>query len=225
MPLVALFLCFRYSVLRCERSEVLSRRLVPDRRRPARLSADDDVEVGSDLPRAQSRGAHPADRHVRRRPCNASPASRARYRRLHGVQSERYTRGAPPPLEAQSGTPRDCGAAVDRVGTDSGGAKRRAHRRARPSDRACFKSWPTMASWKRQCAEDHARRDEASWPSERPARTSYLGRETLLTSGDSKMFRWRKALFSSFRETRALPPSISEIPPDRVVELGMQIDL
>ncbi|MBS1153057.1 MAG: trkD [Myxococcaceae bacterium] len=59
-----------------------------------------------------------------------------------------------------------------------------------------------------------------------PSTTSYyLGRETLLTGGKSKMSRWRKALFA-FVSRNALPAtSYFAIPPGRVVELGMQVDL
>jgi KUP system potassium uptake protein len=57
-------------------------------------------------------------------------------------------------------------------------------------------------------------------------RTSYfLGRETLLTSGESKMFRWRKALFSFISRNSRSATQYFGIPPDRVVELGMQINL
>jgi KUP system potassium uptake protein len=59
-----------------------------------------------------------------------------------------------------------------------------------------------------------------------PARTSFfLGRETLLTSGASKMFRWRKALFSFISRNSRSATQYFGIPPDRVVELGMQINL
>jgi KUP system potassium uptake protein len=59
-----------------------------------------------------------------------------------------------------------------------------------------------------------------------PERTSYfLGRETLLTSGDSKMFRWRKSLFSFISRNAQSATQYFGIPPDRVVELGMQISL
>ncbi len=59
-----------------------------------------------------------------------------------------------------------------------------------------------------------------------PSTTSYfLGRETLLTSGKSAMTGWRKALFS-FVSRNALPAtSYFGLPPGRVVELGMQVDL
>jgi len=59
-----------------------------------------------------------------------------------------------------------------------------------------------------------------------PGRTSYfLGRETLLTTGESKMFRWRKALFSFISRNSRSATQYFGIPPDRVVELGMQINL
>jgi KUP system potassium uptake protein len=59
-----------------------------------------------------------------------------------------------------------------------------------------------------------------------PARTSYyLGRETLLTSGESKMFRWRKSLFSFISRNARSATQYFGIPADRVVELGMQINL
>jgi KUP system potassium uptake protein len=59
-----------------------------------------------------------------------------------------------------------------------------------------------------------------------PSRTSYyLGRETLLTSGQSRMFRWRKALFSFISRNARSATQYFGIPADRVVELGMQINL
>jgi KUP system potassium uptake protein len=59
-----------------------------------------------------------------------------------------------------------------------------------------------------------------------PERTSYfLGRETLLPTGDSKMFRWRKTLFSFISRNARSATQYFGIPADRVVELGMQIDL
>jgi KUP system potassium uptake protein len=59
-----------------------------------------------------------------------------------------------------------------------------------------------------------------------PSRTSYfLGRETLLTTGESRMFRWRKALFSFVSRNARSATQYFGIPADRVVELGMQINL
>ncbi len=59
-----------------------------------------------------------------------------------------------------------------------------------------------------------------------PARTSYyLGRENLQTTGDSRMMRWRKALFSFMSRNAGTPAAYFKIPVDRVVELGTQIEL
>jgi KUP system potassium uptake protein len=58
------------------------------------------------------------------------------------------------------------------------------------------------------------------------ARTSYyLGRETLLTSGNSKMARWRKWLFAFTARNARPATAYFGLPANRVVELGMQIDL
>jgi KUP system potassium uptake protein len=59
-----------------------------------------------------------------------------------------------------------------------------------------------------------------------PARTSYyLGRETLLATKKSGMQPWRKMLFSYISRNSRSATQYFGIPPDRVVELGMQIDL
>jgi KUP system potassium uptake protein len=57
-----------------------------------------------------------------------------------------------------------------------------------------------------------------------PARTSYfLGRETLLATGQTRMLPWRKTLFSFISRNSRSATHYFGIPPDRVVELGMQI--
>ena len=53
----------------------------------------------------------------------------------------------------------------------------------------------------------------------------YLGRETLLTTGRSSMSRWRKALFAFVSRNARPATAYFGLPPNRVVELGMQIDL
>ncbi len=55
--------------------------------------------------------------------------------------------------------------------------------------------------------------------------TYYLGRETLLTGGKSKMMRWRKAFFVFMSRNAGNPTVYFGIPPNRVVELGTQIEL
>ncbi|MBP1709930.1 MAG: potassium transporter [Deltaproteobacteria bacterium] len=55
--------------------------------------------------------------------------------------------------------------------------------------------------------------------------TFYLGRETLLTGGESKMMRWRKAVFAFMSRNAGNPTAYFGIPANRVVELGAQIEL
>jgi len=55
--------------------------------------------------------------------------------------------------------------------------------------------------------------------------TYYVGRETLLPRGRSTMARWRKRLFGLIARNARPSTDFFAIPPGRVVELGMQIDL
>ncbi len=59
-----------------------------------------------------------------------------------------------------------------------------------------------------------------------PSTTSYfLGRETLLTNGKTRMMRWRKLLFAFVSRNALSATSYFGLPPGRVVELGMQVEL
>ncbi|MBI2393609.1 MAG: potassium transporter Kup [Deltaproteobacteria bacterium] len=53
----------------------------------------------------------------------------------------------------------------------------------------------------------------------------FLGRETLLTTGRSGMASWRKALFSFLSRNARPANAFFRIPPNRVIELGIQIEL
>jgi KUP system potassium uptake protein len=53
----------------------------------------------------------------------------------------------------------------------------------------------------------------------------YLGRETLLPTGRSKMSKWRKGFFAFISRNARPATAYFGLPPGRVVELGMQIDL
>ena len=55
--------------------------------------------------------------------------------------------------------------------------------------------------------------------------TYYLGRQTLLVSGRAPMARWRKTLFSFLSRNLRAPTAFFNLPPNRVVELGLQIEL
>ncbi len=53
----------------------------------------------------------------------------------------------------------------------------------------------------------------------------YLGRETLLTTGRSTMAGWRKRLFSIMSRNAQPATAFFGLPPNRVVEMGTQIEL
>jgi KUP system potassium uptake protein len=59
-----------------------------------------------------------------------------------------------------------------------------------------------------------------------PATTTYyMGRQTLLTTGHTRVARWRKVLFAFLSRNARAPTSFFNLPPNRVVELGLQIEL
>ncbi len=53
----------------------------------------------------------------------------------------------------------------------------------------------------------------------------YLGRETLLPTGDAKMMRWRKSLFAFLSRNSQTATNYFGLPPGQVVELGVQVEL
>ena len=55
--------------------------------------------------------------------------------------------------------------------------------------------------------------------------TFYLGRETLLPTGSAKMARWRKRLFIVMTRNAQSASTFFNLPPNRVVEMGAQIQL
>jgi KUP system potassium uptake protein len=55
--------------------------------------------------------------------------------------------------------------------------------------------------------------------------TYYLGRQTLLTTGQTKLALWRKLLFSFLSRNARPPTAFFNLPPNRVVELGLQIEM
>jgi len=59
-----------------------------------------------------------------------------------------------------------------------------------------------------------------------PAEASYfLGRESLLTTGPAKLARWRKALFAFLSRNARPATQYFGLPPNRVIELGAQVEL
>jgi len=59
-----------------------------------------------------------------------------------------------------------------------------------------------------------------------PARTTFfLGKETLVFREQSRMTLWRRKLFSFLSHNASNPALFFRLPPNRVVELGLQIEL
>lgn len=52
----------------------------------------------------------------------------------------------------------------------------------------------------------------------------YLGRERLVLTGKARMWRWRKSLFALMSRNARSATEFFQIPPNRVVELGAQIE-
>ena len=55
--------------------------------------------------------------------------------------------------------------------------------------------------------------------------TYYLGRQSLLTTGKTRVAKWRKMLFGFLAHNSRSPTAFFNLPPNRVVELGLQIEL
>jgi KUP system potassium uptake protein len=59
-----------------------------------------------------------------------------------------------------------------------------------------------------------------------PATVSYvLGRNTVLPTGRAAMARWRKGLFAFLSRNARPAGSFFQLPPNRVIELGAQLEL
>ncbi len=67
---------------------------------------------------------------------------------------------------------------------------------------------------------------DGPWRQVKPMETTfYLGRETLLASGNSTLSHWRKRLFILMSRNSVTASTFFGLPPGRVVELGAQIEL
>jgi KUP system potassium uptake protein len=51
----------------------------------------------------------------------------------------------------------------------------------------------------------------------------YLGRETILPSGQARMARWRKRIFIIFSRNARTATEYFNLPPDQVIEIGVQV--
>ena len=81
-----------------------------------------------------------------------------------------------------------------------------------------FMETPNVPRAIKQCRDKglHVRMSEVSY---------YLGRETLLTGQPGGMAGWRKSIFVFLSRNARPATAFFALPPDRVVELGMQVQL
>ncbi|KAB2911068.1 MAG: potassium transporter Kup [Kofleriaceae bacterium] len=84
--------------------------------------------------------------------------------------------------------------------------------------RVGFMQTPNVPRILKRCARHGLEADAATT-------TYYLGRQTLLTTGRSGMAKWRKMLFAFLGRNARPPTDFFALPPGRVVELGVQIEL
>jgi len=81
-----------------------------------------------------------------------------------------------------------------------------------------FMETPNVMEVLKMCGEQGLKVGEADT-------SFYLGRETLLTTGRGELASWRKALFVFLSRNARPANAFFQIPPNRVVELGTQIEL
>jgi len=81
-----------------------------------------------------------------------------------------------------------------------------------------FMQTPRVTDILRACQEQdlHTRPEDTSF---------YLGREKLVLTKNPGMARWRKALFAFLSRNARPATDFFKLPPDRVVEMGMQLEL
>ncbi len=81
-----------------------------------------------------------------------------------------------------------------------------------------FMETPNVPKILRRCEEKGLKvaPDQASY---------FLGRETILTTGRSGLPYWRKLLFTYMARNARPANTFFRIPPNRVVELGAQVEL
>jgi len=83
-----------------------------------------------------------------------------------------------------------------------------------------FKEEPDVPEVLREIAESYPELDLE------PMRTSfYLSRQTVVSSRRPAMRRWRRALFAFMARNSTRSTKFFKIPPNRVVEMGMQVEL
>jgi len=104
------------------------------------------------------------------------------------------------------------------VGNQALAVRELAHGFYRVVARVGFMQQPNVPRILARCEKHHLHVEPADT-------TYYLGRQTLLTGGQSRLARWRKLIFAFLARNARSPTAFFNLPPNRVVELGLQIEL
>ena len=215
----------RPGLLRRECAEDYPWRLAASRDwRPA-LHADDHVEDGTpdcgrpaDRARVVDRGLSPPRRGLAAR-------ARSGHRRLHDRPATRHSAGAGPQSALQQGAPRarhhahgDDSARPARAARPAGRGALAGPRRVRRQIRYGFMDEPNVPE-----ALAHAR--EQGLGLDEDDVTYFLGRETLIVTEAPGMARWREQLFVLMARNAVRATTYFRLPPERVVELGVQVEI
>jgi KUP system potassium uptake protein len=210
------------------RDQGARRRLVPAVGRRRGVRDHDDVvarpgRAGEDHGRRRGPG-RPVPGRSRAEPA----APRRGHRGVHDLGHRQRAQRRAPPRQAQPGAAPGGGAVLggDRAGA-VGVARDNRLERDGPMGQGLFRvvvhsgfmQSPDIPAVIARCAAERGL-------TAKPMTTTYfLGRQTLLVTGRAPMARWRKMLFAFLAHNSRSPTTFFNLPPNRVVELGLQIEL
>ena len=217
----------RAGVLLRQHHQDPARRLVPAGHRGADLPAALDLEEGARRcsPRGSASGSIRSIGSCRTSPRDP-PHRVPGHRGVHDQQPDRHAADAAPQPRAQPGAARAGRAA------DGGHQRRAARRRGRPPQRRAARAGllPGDAALRVHGGAGRAggagarRRAGTAARPRRRRRSSSASRRCSSTHREG-MARWRERLFAVMSRNAVRATSFFRIPPERVVELGMQIEL
>ena len=90
----------------------------------------------------------------------------------------------------------------------------------------CSRSWSATASWRtRTCRKRWRSPREHGLEVDEDDVTYFLGRETLIVTKTPGMALWRERLFVLMARNAVRATTFFRLPPERVVELGVQVEI
>jgi KUP system potassium uptake protein len=225
IAVVAVFPDHRRLVLRRERAEGDAGRLGHAGGCGRAVHVDDDVEDGAAAGGRAADGARDPARGVHRHGVRGTARTRAGDRGLHDRAADRHTAGARAQSSAQQGAART----RRRADRDHGAAAARRRQGSR-LDRAMghdlfnvrvqygFMEDPDVPAALREACEK-------GLPIDTDDLTYFLGRETIIVTRRKGMAVWREKLFVLMARNAVRATAFFRLPPERVVELGVQVEM